>query len=60
MTDPVFEALLRAVDDPEVARLKRVRDARRHADVYRFGDPSRFVPGQIDNRAKRKKERRKP
>ena len=62
MSDPVLAALWDAIerrsteDVEELARARRIREDRAHADHYRFGDPSRFIPGQIDNQRKRKKK----
>ena len=62
MTDPVLTALWDAIerrsteDTTELDRARRIRESREHTDHYRFGDPSRFIPGQIDNQRKRKKK----
>ena len=45
-----------ALDVEELARARRIREDRAHADHYRFGDPSRFIPGQIDNQRKKKRK----
>lgn len=64
MSDPVLTALWDAIerrsteDLEEFARARRIRESRDHADHYQFGDPSRFIPGRIDNRAKREKRKR--
>ena len=61
MSDPVLAALWDAIerrsteDVQELARARRIREDRAHADHYRFGDPSRFIPGQIDNQRKKRK-----
>ena len=61
MSDPVLAALWDAIerrsteDVEELARARRIREDRAHADHYRFGDPSRFIPGQIDNQRKKRK-----
>lgn len=53
--DAIWEALTRRADDAEdLARVRRIREDREHADQYQLGDPSRFVPGRIDNQRKRK------
>lgn len=63
MSDPVLTALWDAIerrsteDVEELARARRIRESREHADRYQFGDPSRFIPGQIDNRRKKEKNR---
>lgn len=62
MSDPVLAALWDAIerrsteDVEELARARRIREDRAHADHYRFGDPSRFIPGQIDNQRNRRKK----
>lgn len=62
MSDPVLAALWDAIesrsteDVEELARARRIRESREQIDHYRFGDPSRFIPGQIDNQRTRKRK----
>lgn len=63
MSDPVLTALWDAIerrsteDVEELARARRIRESREAPDRYRMGDPANFIPGQIDNRRKKEKNR---
>ena len=51
----------RATEDTEsLARARRIREAREAPDRYRMGDPANFIPGQIDNAAKRQRQAPRP
>lgn len=60
MTDPVLSALWDAIerrsteDIEELAKARRIREAEEHDRHYRTGDPSRFIPGQVDRQRKKK------